>query len=75
MLFYLNKIKKGVESSMEEALYQLKDSILARSQEWEEAKDPRHYTSIFVCNRRIQKLDEALQLIAELELIDEYTKR
>lgn len=60
---------------MEEALYQLKDSVLERREEWEAAKNPKHATSIFVCNRRIQKLDEALQLIAEVELIDEYTKK
>lgn len=60
---------------MEETLYQLKDLVLARRQEWEDAKNPKHATSVFVCNRRIQKLNEALQLIAEVELIDEYTRR
>lgn len=60
---------------MEETLYRLKDNVIERRQAWEDAKDPKFYTSIFVCNRRIQKLDEALQLIADIELIDEYTKR
>lgn len=59
---------------MEEELLNLKDRVLERKKEWEEAKDPAHVTSIFVCNRRIQKLNEAMQMIAELELIDEYTK-
>lgn len=60
---------------MEESLYRLKDSVLERRKEWEDAKDPKHATSVFVCNRRIQKLNEALQLIAEVELIADYTKR
>lgn len=60
---------------MEDALYQLKDAVRARRQEWEAAKNPQHSTSIFVCNRRIQKLNQALELIAKIELIDEYTKR
>ena len=60
---------------MEETIYQLKDRVLERRAEWEDAKNPEHPTSIFVCNRRIQKLNEALQLLAEIELIDEYTKR
>lgn len=60
---------------MEEALYQLKDNLLKRRQEWEDAKNLKHATSVFVCNRRIQKLNKALQIIAEVELIDEYTKR
>ena len=60
---------------MEEVLNQLKVQVLARRQEWEEAKNPQHATSVFVCNRRIQKLNEALQLIAEVELIADYSKR
>lgn len=60
---------------MEESLYRLKDSVLERRKEWEDAKDLNHATSVFVCNRRIQKLNEALQLIAEVELIADYTKR
>lgn len=60
---------------MEETIYQLKDSVLERRAEWEDAKNSEHPTSIFVCNRRIQKLNEALQLLAEIELIDEYTKQ
>ena len=60
---------------MEETIFQLKDQLNDRKQAWEEAKDFNHATSIFVCNRRIQKLNEALQLVAELELIDEQTKK
>lgn len=59
---------------MEETLFRLKDIVNERKQAWEDAKEPKFHTSIFVCNRRIQKLDEALQLIADIELIDEYTK-
>lgn len=60
---------------MEETLNQLKDIVANRMQQWEDTKDSNHPTSIFVCNRRIQKLDEALELIAELELVDVYTTR
>lgn len=60
---------------MENALSQLKDAIHARRQEWEDAKNPQHSTSVFVCNRRIQKLNQALELIAVIECIDEYTKQ
>ena len=60
---------------MEEILDQLKNQLTDRKQEWEDAKDLKHATSVFVSNRRIQKLNEALQLVAEVELIDEYTRR
>lgn len=60
---------------MEDALYELKEAIYARRQEWEAAKNPQHSTSVFVCNRRIQKLNQALELIAKIEYIDEYTKQ
>lgn len=60
---------------MEEPLCNLKDIVIERRLAWENAKDHRFPTSIFVCNRRIQKLDEALQLIADIEIIDEYTKK
>ena len=59
---------------MEEELLALKDIVLARREKWEDAKDPVHVTSIFVCNRRIQKLNEALEMIDELESIAEYSK-
>lgn len=59
---------------MEEILDQLKNQLTDRKQEWEDAKDLKHATSVFVSNRRIQKLNEALQLVAEVELIDEYTR-
>lgn len=59
---------------MEKDLQVLKDKVLARKKAWEEAKDPVHAVSIFVCNRRIQKLNEAMEMIAELEEIDEYSK-
>ena len=59
---------------MEKELLALKDIVLARREEWENAKDPVHVTSIFVCNRRIQKLNEALEMIVELESIAEYSK-
>lgn len=59
---------------MEKDLQVLKDKVQARKKAWEEAKDPAHAVSIFVCNRRIQKLNEALEMIAELEEIDEYSK-
>lgn len=59
---------------MDKDLLILKDKILARKKEWEDAKDPVHVTSIFVCNRRIQKLDEALKLLADLEWIDDYSR-
>lgn len=59
---------------MEEMIKELKSRAVGRIQEWEAAKNPQHATSIFVCNRRIQKLDEALALIAQIESIDEYTK-
>lgn len=58
---------------MEETLYNLKDTVIERRQAWENAKDHRFPTSIFVCNRRIQKLNEAMKMIEELELVDEYT--
>lgn len=58
---------------MEETLYNLKDTVIERQQAWENAKDHRFPTSIFVCNRRIQKLNEAMKIIEELESIDEYT--
>lgn len=53
---------------------QLKERVLERKKRWEDAKEPQHVVSIFVCNRRIQKLNEAIDLIAKLEEIDEYTK-
>lgn len=59
---------------MDKDLLILKDKILARKKEWEDAKDPAHVTSIFVCNRRIQKLDEALKLLTDLEWIDDYSR-
>ena len=59
---------------MDKDLLILKDKILARKKEWEDAKDPVHVTSIFVCERRIQKLNEALEMIDELESIAEYSK-
>lgn len=58
---------------MEETLYNLKDTVIERRQAWENAKDHRFPTSIFVCNRRIQKLNEAMKMIEELELVNEYT--
>lgn len=60
---------------MQEELNNLRVKAFERKRDWENAKDPRHHTSIFVCNRRIQKLDEALGLIDEIEYIDGYTKR
>lgn len=60
---------------MQEELNNLRVKAFERKRDWENAKDPRHHTSIFVCNRRIQKLDEALALIDEIEYIDGYTKR
>lgn len=74
MLFYLEKINKGVVCTMEKDLQVLKNKVQAIKQAWEEAKDPAHTVSIFVCNRRIQKLNEALEMITELEEIDEYSK-
>lgn len=59
---------------MDKDLLILKDKILARKKVWEDAKDPAHMTSIFVCNRRIQKLNEALKLLAELGWIDDYSR-
>lgn len=59
---------------MEKEILILRDKILARKKAWEDAKDPAHVTSIFVCNRRIQKLNEALKLIAEIEWIDDYSR-
>ena len=59
---------------MDKDLLILKDKILARKKEWEDVKDPAHVTSIFVCNRRIQKLDEALKLLTDLEWIDDYSR-
>ena len=59
---------------MDKDLLILKDKILARKKEWEDVKDPAHVTSIFVCNRRIQKLDEALKMLADLEWIDDYSR-
>ncbi|MFV8240303.1 hypothetical protein ACNNM0_05950 [Aerococcus viridans] len=59
---------------MEKELLILKDKVLSRKQAWEDAKDPAHVTSIFVCNRRIQKLNEALKILAELESIDGYSR-
>ena len=59
---------------MDKDLLILKDKILARKKVWEDAKEPAHITSIFVCNRRIQKLNEALKLLAELEWVDDYTR-
>ncbi|MGO4942887.1 hypothetical protein ACTQ5R_09720 [Ruoffia tabacinasalis] len=59
---------------MEKDLLILKDKVIARKKAWEDAKDPAHATSIFVCNRRIQKLNDALKLLAELELIDGYSR-
>lgn len=59
---------------MEQELLQLKERILERKQRWEDAKEPQHMVSIFVCNRRIKKLMDAMELIDELEEIDEYTK-
>lgn len=53
---------------------QLKERVLERKKRWEDAKEPQHVVSIFVCNCRIQKLNEAIDLIAKLEEIDEYTK-
>ena len=74
MLFYLDKINKGVVCTMEKDLQILKDKVQARKKAWKEAKDPVHVTSIFVCERRIQKLNEALEMIDELESIAEYSK-
>lgn len=59
---------------MEKDIQVLKDKVQTRKKAWEEAKDPAHAVSIFVCNRRIKKLDEALEMIAELEVINEYSK-
>ena len=59
---------------MEQELLQLKERVLERKQRWEDAKEPQHMVSIFVCNRRIKKLMDAMGLIDELEEIDEYTK-
>lgn len=59
---------------MEERLYNLKDTVIERRQAWENAKDHRFPTSIFVCNRRIQKLNEAMKMIEELELVNDFTK-
>ncbi|MGO4942882.1 hypothetical protein ACTQ5R_09690 [Ruoffia tabacinasalis] len=59
---------------MEKELLILKEEIFERKQKWEDAKEPAHITSIFVCNRRIQKLNEALKLLAELEWVDDYTR-
>ena len=60
---------------METLLNELREEVLTRTQDWEDAKEPQHITSIFVCNRRIQSLNKALELIDELEEIDAYTKR
>ena len=60
---------------MQEELNNLRIKALERKENWEDAKDKRHYTSIFVCNRRIQKLDEAVALIDKIDYIDGYTKR
>lgn len=57
----------------EKILNQLKVIVVNRKQKWEDAKDSNHPTSIFVCNRRIKKLDEALEFISELERVDAYT--
>ncbi|WP_016897426.1 hypothetical protein [Aerococcus viridans] len=59
---------------MEKDLQVLKDKVQARKKAWKETKDLAHAVSIFVCNRRIQKLNEALEMIAELEEIDGYSK-
>lgn len=59
---------------MDETLNNLKEIVVNRRNKWEVAKDNRFPTSIFVCNRRIQKLNEALELINDIEVIDEYTK-
>lgn len=59
---------------MEKEILILRDKILARKKAWEDAKDPAHVTSIFVCNRRIQKLDEALELLAEIEETNNYSR-
>ena len=59
---------------MEKDLLILKEKVLERKKAWENAKDPAHVTSIFVCNRRIQKLDEALKMLADLEWIDDYSR-
>lgn len=60
---------------MEQELFNLKESVLKRKKAWQKAINPKIATSVFVCNHRIQKLDEALELIAKLELIDEYTMK
>lgn len=60
---------------MEESLKHLKIDVLKRKEDWESVKNQSQPTSVFVCNRRIQKLDEALQLISEIEQIDKYTER
>lgn len=52
---------------MEKDLQVLKDKVQTRKKAWEESKDPAHAVSVFICNRRIQKLNEALEMIAELE--------
>lgn len=59
---------------MEQELTQLKERVLERKKKWEDAKEPQHVTSVFVCNRRIKKLNDAMELIAELEEIAEYTQ-
>ena len=59
---------------MEQELMELKERVIERKKRWEDAKEPQHVVSIFVCNRRIKKLMDAMELIAELEEIEEYTK-
>ena len=59
---------------MGKEMLMLRDKILARKKEWEDVKDPAHVTSVFVCNRRIQKLDEALELLAEIEETNNYSR-
>ena len=59
---------------MEKTLDELKDIIYARRDKWETAKDNKFPTSIFVCNRRIHRLNEALKMIEELELTEKFTR-
>lgn len=59
---------------MEKELLHLKGKVLERRQAWENAKEPEHVVSIFVCNRRIQKLTEAIELIETLKDIEEYSR-
>lgn len=59
---------------MDKTLDELKNIIYVRRDKWEAAKDNKFPTSIFVCNRRIHRLNEALKMIEELELTEKFTR-